>query len=159
MENKTQPDFKEQLRPIDILLVEDSEIDIMIIKRIFEKVKLANMLYIAHNGEEALDFIYRRGKYAKEKLPIPGLILLDIRMPGIDGFEVLKKLKANPMYKRIPVIMLTTPNMEEDIAKSYEEGACSFITKPIDINSFVEVMRQFELYWILVSKVPSTEVK
>lgn len=146
---------KGEVKPINILLVEDNEDDIVIIRRaFFKKGKLTNGLYIVRNGEEALDFINHRGKYAEEKPPTPGLILLDISMPRMNGFEVLKKLKADPEHKKIPVIMLTTSDREEDIIKSYESGACSYITKPANFNDFVKAIERFEIYWTLVSKIP-----
>ncbi|MBI5573827.1 MAG: response regulator, partial [Elusimicrobia bacterium] len=105
----------------------------------------------------ALDFIYHMGRYKESKLSMPGLILLDISMPVMNGFEVLKVLKSDARTTRIPIIMLTTSSREEDIVKSYEYGACSYITKPADFNGFVKVMEHFEIYWTLVSKVPDED--
>lgn len=157
MEKEMRMNVKEQERPIEILLVEDNEDDIKIIQRVFEKIKFLNLFHIARSGEEALDFIHHRGKYAASSLSVPGLILLDIMMPGITGFDVLEKLKADPNYNQIPVIMLTTSGREEDIAKSFRSGACSFVTKPVDFLDFIKVVSQFELYWTMVSKIPSTQ--
>ena len=144
-----------EVEPIEILLAEDNEDDIVIIKRVFKKLRLMNGLHIVNNGQEALDYLLHDGKYSEEKPPIPGLILLDISMPKVDGFQVLEKIKADPKLKRIPVIMLTTSDREEDIVKSYEYGACSFITKPTSFSDFVETIERFELYWTLVSRLPS----
>lgn len=146
--------MEKELKPISILLVEDNEDDIVIMKRIFEKMKILNTLHIVRNGQEALDFIYHFGRYKESRQPVPGLILLDISMPVMDGFEVLKILKSDARSMKIPIIMLTTSSREEDIARSYENGACSFITKPADFSSFVKVMEHFEIYWTLVSKIP-----
>jgi CheY-like chemotaxis protein len=147
--------MEKELKPINILLVEDNEDDVIITQRAFlRKGKLINKLYVVRNGQEALDFVYHQGQYTEEKPATPGLILLDISMPGINGFEVLKKLKADSRYKKIPVIMLTTSSREEDIVKSYEDGACSYITKPTNFSDFVRALEQFEIYWTLVSKIP-----
>jgi len=144
-------------RLLNILLVEDSEIDILILKRVFERIKIQDRLYVSHTGEDALDFVNGIGNYACAKQPLPDLMLLDILLPGIDGFEVLEKLRSNPRHRRIPVIMLTTSSAQEDIAKSYDSGASSFITKPVDVNKFVEIMEHFYEYWSVVSRIPSTE--
>jgi len=112
---------------------------------------------VSHTGEDALDFVNGIGNYAYAKPPLPDLMLLDILLPGIDGFEVLEKLRSPPRHRRIPVIMLTTSSSQEDIVKSYDKGACSFITKPIDVNRFVEIMEHFYEYWSAVSRIPSTE--
>ncbi len=146
--------MRSEVEPIDILLAEDNEDDIIIIKRAFKKLRLMNGLHIVENGQEALDYLLHQGRYAEEKPPVPGLILLDISMPKVDGFQVLEKIKADPKLKRIPVVMLTTSDREEDIVKSYEYGACSFITKPTKFSDFVEVIERFELYWTLVSRIP-----
>ncbi|MFH1612225.1 MAG: response regulator [bacterium] len=142
------------LKQIPILIIDDNEDDIFILQRAFKRVKILNEIFVVRSGEEAVDFIYHQGKYADKKSPTPGLILLDISMPKIDGFAVLKKLKADPIYKKIPVIMLTTSSREEDIVRSYEDGACSYITKPTDFNEFMKAIERFEVYWTLVVKIP-----
>lgn len=143
-----------EFKSIDILLVEDSEDDIVIIKRAFKRLKLKNKLYVVRRGQEALDFIFHEGEYADSKHSTPGLILMDINMPGLNGFEVLERLKENPSSKPIPVIMLTVSDRDEDIVKSYMSGAVSFIIKPMNFESFVKVIEQFDIYWTLVSKIP-----
>ena len=147
----------EDFKPINILLVEDNEDDILIIERAFKKIKVINELYVVRDGQEGLDFILHEGNYAQTKPPTPGLILLDINMPKVNGFQVLQRLKAHPTYKIIPVIMLTVSDREEDIAIRYQNGAVSYITKPMNFEDFVKVIEQFEIYWSLVSKIP--EVK
>lgn len=147
--------MKKEVKVITILLIDDNEDDILITQRAFKKIKLMNELYVVKSGEEAFDFLYHKGKYEKEKPHTPGLILLDIAMPGMDGFEVLKKLKADPKYKKTPVIMLTTSSREEDIVRSYEDGACSFITKPPTFEDFVMVIEHFEIYWALICDIPN----
>lgn len=139
---------------INILLVEDNEDDIIIIERVFKKAKITNPLYIVRDGEEAMDFLLKKGIYATRDAPKPGLILLDINMPKMDGFETLKHIKKNPMINTIPIIMLTVSEREEDIVESFRNGAVSYITKPMDFEQFIKVMEQFDIYWTLVSKIP-----
>lgn len=146
--------MKKEIIPVNILLVDDNEDDIYLITRILKKLKVLNELFIVQSGEDAIDFIYHKGKYAESKPPLPGLILLDISMPGLSGFDVLERLKGAPVFKPIPVVMLTTSSREEDILKSYLNGACSYITKPIDFEDLIRVVEHFELYWTLVSEIP-----
>ncbi|MDI6781233.1 MAG: response regulator [bacterium] len=139
---------------IDILLVDDGDDDVVIAQRAFKKGRILNNLYIVRSGQEALDFIYHEGEYQNSSVPTPGLILLDINMPNMNGFQVLEKLKSSPKYRMIPVIMLTISDRDEDIVRSYRSGAVSYITKPINFEEFVRVIEQFEIYWSLVSKIP-----
>jgi len=140
--------------PMEILLVEDNEDDILLEQEALADAKLVNLMSVVRDGEEALAYLRRQGKYQNARLP--GLILLDINMPKKNGFEVLNEIKADADLKHIPVVMLTTSDSEADIVKSYARGACSFITKPMDFDKFRDVIRQFALYWALVSRVPST---
>ena len=140
--------------PMEILLVEDNEDDILLEQEALADAKLVNLMCVVRDGEEALAYVRRQGKYQNARLP--GLILLDINMPKKNGFEVLNEMKADPALVHIPVVMLTTSDREADIVKSYARGACSFITKPMDFDKFRDVIRQFALYWALVSRVPST---
>ena len=140
--------------PMEILLVEDNEDDILLEQEALADAKLVNLMSVVRDGEEALAYLRREGKYQTAR--VPGLILLDINMPKKNGFEVLNEMKADPALKHIPVVMLTTSDSEADIVKSYARGACSFITKPMDFDKFRDVIRQFALYWALVSRVPST---
>ena len=146
--------MNEKIESINILVVDDSDDDILITQRVFKKVRMMNTLYTVRSGEEAIDFIYRQNKYAESMPPLPGLILLDISMPGMSGFDVLKKLKADQNYRKIPIVMLTTSSDEVDIAKSYDNGACSFITKPTTFADFIKAIERFEVYWTLVTKIP-----
>ncbi len=141
--------------PMEILLVEDNEDDILLEQEALADAKLINLLYVVRDGEEAIAYLRRQGKY--KNAPMPGLILLDINMPKKNGFEVLNEIKADPSLMHIPVIMLTTSDSEADIVKSYAKGACSFITKPMDFDKFRDVVRQFALYWVLVARVPSRQ--
>ena len=146
---------KTSSKPIDILLVEDSETDAKIALEAFNRAKIKNKIYIVENGKEALDFIYHKGEYEDTKrFPRPDLILLDIRLPKVNGFEVLEKIKDDPQYNFIPVVMLTSSKAEEDIIKSYENGASGFIQKPINYKKFVEMVDGFNFYWHVVNKLP-----
>jgi two-component system, response regulator len=139
--------------PMEILLVEDNEDDIVLEQEALADAKLVNLMYVVRDGEEAMAYLRRQGKY--QNAPMPGLILLDINMPKKNGFEVLKEIKADPSLMHVPVIMLTTSDREADIVKSYAKGACSFITKPMNFDKFRDVVRQFAIYWALVARVPS----
>jgi CheY-like chemotaxis protein len=139
---------------MEILLVEDNEDDILLEQEALADAKLVNLMSVVRDGEEALAYLRRQGEYQNAR--VPGLILLDINMPKKNGFEVLNEIKADPALMHIPVVMLTTSDSEADIVKSYARGACSFITKPMDFDKFREVIRQFALYWALVSRIPST---
>ena len=139
--------------PIGVLLVEDNEDDIVLEQEALADAKLVNLMYVVRDGEEAMAYLRRQGKYQNAQMP--GLILLDINMPKKNGFEVLNEIKADPVLMHIPVVMLTTSDSEADIVKSYAKGACSYITKPMDFNKFGDVIKQFALYWALVARVPS----
>lgn len=139
-------------RPIEILLVEDNEDDIVLIQEAFADAKLTNVINVVRDGEEALAYLRQEGKYRVARRP--GLMLLDINMPKMNGFEVLDEIKKDPRYRSLPVIMLTTSEREEDIIRSYAKGACSYIQKLIDLNRFKTVIKQFEGYWTLVSLIP-----
>lgn len=136
--------------PIPILLVEDNPADVELTLRAFKRRKLANSIAVARDGEEALDYVYRRGQFANAA-PVPGLILLDLRLPKVDGLEVLRKLKSHPVYRNIPVVVLTTSAEDRDIKSSYELGAASYIVKPVDFEKFLEVVERIDLYWILTN--------
>ena len=140
---------------IDILLVEDNPDHVILTKMVFEKYNVANKVYVATDGAEAIDFIYHRGKYDNgNNSPRPGLILLDVKLPKVDGFEVLKQLKSDPAYSSIPVVMLTTSSRDEEIARGYAEGANSYVTKPVKFNEFAEKVKNIGLYWGLITSLP-----
>ena len=141
--------------PSDILLVEDEPAHAELTKRAIRKAGNANRVEVVSDGEEAFDYLYNRGKYEdKDSYPLPGLILLDIKLPGMDGIEVLKKIKEDPLLKRIPVIMLTTSEREEDIVRSYEHYANSYLTKPVGFKEFEEKIMQIDFYWMILNKPP-----
>ena len=139
--------------PMEILLVEDNEDDILLEQEALSDAKLVNLMYVVRDGDEAIAYLRRQGKYRDAQ--VPGLILLDINMPKKNGFEVLNEIKADPALMHIPVVMLTTSDSEADIVKSYAKGACSYITKPMDFDKFQEVVKQFALYWALVARIPA----
>jgi len=142
-----------------ILLVEDSEADIKITLRAFSRGSIKTDVYVARDGVEALEYLRNEGKFRdKEKNPRPGLVLLDIKMPKKDGFQVLKEIKGDPQLDFIPVIMLTSSKDEEDIVRSYRTGAASYIQKPIDYDNFIKVVDGFNYYWHIINKLPSTDL-
>ena len=147
-------------QPIDILFAEDNEADIKITLRAFNAAKVKNNIYTVRDGQEALDFVYHQGKYSDpEKYPRPDLILLDIQMPKLDGFQVLEKLKADDRYNFIPVVMLTSSKKDEDVVKSYRSGAVSFIQKPVNYEEFKKVVDGFNFYWHIINKLPDSKRK
>lgn len=142
-------------RPIDILLVEDNEADVKITLRAFKKGQLQNSIHVVRDGEEAIDFIYGVNTFQDhQKYPRPELILLDINLPKIDGFNVLKKIKEDPDFKDIPVIMLTSSRNEVDMFISFKFGACSYIQKPVSFLQFVEIASGFKFYWQIINQFP-----
>lgn len=134
---------------IPILLVDDDEDDILITRRAFERYEPKNTPYVVRDGEEALDFIYHRGKYRDKSTPTPGLIFLDINMPKMSGLEVVRRLKEDPEKRRIPVVILTTSRREQDKIESYKLGVNSYIVKPVDFDKFIEAINTINLYWSL----------
>lgn len=144
--------------PLSILLVEDEKAHAELTRRAIRKAGNVNRIIVADNGEEALDYLFNRCKYAdKLKHPTVGLILLDIKLPGIDGIEVLKQIKEDSKLKKIPVIMLTTSDREEDIASSYGHYANSYLTKPVGFKEFEEKIMQLNSYWLLINEPPVLE--
>ena len=135
-----------------ILLVEDNPDDIMITKKAFKEAKILNQVQVVRDGEEAVDYLFHRGQYQDPKSsPTPGLILLDINMPKMNGLEVLAKIKQDAGLKRIPVVMLTSSKREEDVLKGYDNGCNSFLQKPVEFESFVQLVKEIGLYWALLN--------
>ena len=142
-------------RPIVILLADDDEEDRMLAADAMRESRVANDLRFVEDGEELLDYLYKRGSYAgPDAAPTPGLILLDLNMPRKDGREALREIKADPDLRRIPVVVLTTSKAEEDIYRTYDLGANSFITKPVSFDGLVNVMRDIGRYWIEIVELP-----
>jgi len=141
------------LHPIEILLVEDNPGDSRLAKEALKESKLKNNLYIAEDGVEALNFLYRTGKYSK--MPRPDLIILDLNLPKKDGREVLAEIKNDDNLKRIPVVILTISKAEEDILKTYNLHANCYVTKPLDLDQFMKVVRSIEDFWLTIVKLPN----
>ena len=139
-------------KPIEILVVEDNPGDARLVKETLKDVKILNNLGIAKDGQEALDFLHREGDYAEA--PHPDLILLDLNLPKKDGREVLREIKADKNLKRIPVVVLTTSKAEEDILRSYDLQANCYITKPVDLDEFIKVIKSIESFWLTIVKLP-----
>src|SRR5437763_5417255 len=138
-------------KPIVILLADDDEEDRMLTADALEESRVVNDLRFVEDGDELLDYLYHRGKYSDPSTaPAPGLILLDLNMPRKDGREALREIKADPDLRRIPIVVLTTSKAEEDIYRTYDLGANSFITKPVTFEGLVSVMRDVGRYWIEV---------
>ncbi|MEW8399008.1 MAG: response regulator, partial [Candidatus Thiodiazotropha sp.] len=147
-------------KPAVILLVEDSRMDVELTLDAFKEARLSNRIEVAYSGQQALDYLFGNDHFAnRSQHPLPDLILLDLKMPGIDGFEVLKHLKATPLIKRIPVVILTSSKEEGDRALSYDIGANSYLVKPVEFTGFIEVISQIEDYWLNVNVgAPMTEI-
>ncbi|HEX8617951.1 MAG TPA: response regulator [Thermoanaerobaculia bacterium] len=146
-------------RPIVILLADDDEEDRMLAADALEASRVVNDLRFVEDGEELLDYLYHRGKFSDPaSSPTPGLILLDLNMPRKDGREALKEIKADPDLRRVPVVVLTTSKAEEDIYRTYDLGANSFITKPVSFDGLVAVMRDIGRYWIEIVELPPESI-
>lgn len=137
---------------VDVLLVEDDDGDVLMTREAFEHHKIRNKLHVVQDGEEALQFLHREGQYADA--PRPGLILLDLNLPRRDGREVLAELKADPALRVIPVVVLTTSEAEEDILRSYSLHANAYVSKPVDFDRFIDVIRQIDDFFVTVVKLP-----
>ena len=139
-----------------ILMADDDPDDRLLTKMALSKSRLANPLLFVEDGEELLEYLQRRGAYEDpERSPQPGLILLDLNMPRKSGYEALEEIKNDPNLKRIPIVVMTTSQADEDVVKSYDLGANSYITKPITLNGLVEVMQQLGKYWFEITALPS----
>jgi CheY-like chemotaxis protein len=139
-----------------ILMADDDADDRTMTKEALEESKLTNEFRVVENGEELLDYLRRRGKFSNpESSPRPGVILLDLNMPRMDGREALKEIKADPELRRIPVVILTTSKAEEDIYRTYDLGANSYIMKPVTFDGLVEVMRGLGRYWVEIVELPN----
>lgn len=142
-------------RPVTILMADDDEDDREFAREAMSSCRLANDLRFVEDGEELLEYLGRRGRYAApDSAPRPGVILLDLNMPRIDGREALREIKSDADLKQIPVVVLTTSRAEEDIFRSYNLGANSFITKPVTFTGLVEVMRDLGRYWFEIVELP-----
>ena len=138
--------------PFIVLMAEDDEHDILATRRAWQKHHISNPLYIVNDGEECLDFLHQRGKYSEpETAPRPGILLLDIRMPKLDGLAVLKHIREDKQLRRLPVIILTTSRAEEDRLRSYDLGVNAYIVKPVGFDNISNAVRTINLFWHLVA--------
>lgn len=142
----------EHARPIEILLVEDNEGDVFLTKKAFEKAKITNRIHVATDGEAAMDMLNKEGKHSA--LPTPDIVFLDINMPKKDGKQVLAEMKEDKDLRRIPVVILTSSEAEQDVVKTYDLHASSYIVKPVDLPKFHEVVTAIENYWFSVVVLP-----
>lgn len=143
------------VKPAHILLIEDNRMDVELILDAFREARLGNQIHVVRNGQEALDYLFGQGEYAdRQAYPLPDLILLDLKMPGIDGHEVLRRVKETPGLKRLPVVVLTSSREEGDRALSYDNGANSYLVKPVSFEGFLEVVRQVADYWLILNVGP-----
>jgi CheY-like chemotaxis protein len=146
-------------KPAHILLVEDNPMDVELTLDAFHEAKLLNTIQVASDGLQALDYLFGRGKYAdRNAFPMPNLVLLDLKLPGIDGFEVLRQVKSAPILKRLPIVVLTSSKEEGDRALSYDRGANSYLVKPVSFDGFLGVVRQIEGYWLSLNVAPPENI-
>jgi CheY-like chemotaxis protein len=139
-------------QPVDVLLVEDDEGDALMTREAFEFYRIRNTLHVVTDGEQALDFVRRQGRFAGA--PRPGLILLDVNLPRVSGLEVLAELKQDPELRVIPIVMLTTSQAEEDILRSYKLHANAYVSKPVDFEHFIEAIRQIDTFFMALVQLP-----
>jgi two-component system response regulator len=138
-----------------ILLVEDNADDVELTLRAFERSKILNEIVVARNGEEALDYLFSTGAHAGRDSSIqPSLVLLDLKLPGIEGLDVLKRMREDGRSSRLPVVVLTSSNEERDVLRAYELGANSFVRKPVNFTQFMEAAQQLGLYWLVLNEAP-----
>jgi CheY-like chemotaxis protein len=142
-----------------ILLVEDDPKDVELTLTALEEYKLANEVVIAHDGEEALDYLYRRGAFANRATDNPAVLLLDLKLPKVDGLEVLQQIKADAKLKLIPVVVLTSSHEERDMVTSYKLGVNAYVVKPVDFHEFVNAVKELGIFWALVNEPPPGSVK
>lgn len=141
--------------PVEILIVEDNPTDAELTLRALKKHNLANDLYIAVDGQEALDFIYCKGQFESRHPSKPlKVIFLDLKLPKVNGLEVLKEIKSNPLTKKLPVVIITSSKEDPDIKAAYDLGANSYVVKPVDFDDFVKAMQNTGLFWLLVNEAP-----
>jgi two-component system response regulator len=143
------------MRGKTILLVEDNPDDVELTLRAFDKSKIANEIVVARDGEEALDYLFGTGAHAGRAVaPLPEVVLLDLKLPKVEGLDVLRRLRAHERTRRLPVVVLTSSSEQQDVLSSYDLGANSFVRKPVDFAEFMEAARHLGLYWLVVNQAP-----
>jgi len=142
-----------------ILLVEDSKRDIELTLTALDHYHLANEVIVARDGAEALDYLRRRGKFKSRSDEFPAVVLLDLKLPKVDGLEVLEEMKTDPHLKRIPVVMLTSSREEQDLVRSYDLGVSAYVVKPVDFQQFVHTIKELGLFWAVINEPPPGSVR
>ena len=137
-----------------ILLVEDNERDVELTLAALDENNLANEVVVARDGAEALDYLYGRGKFAGHANGFPAVVLLDLKMPKVDGLEVLRQMRADPTIRHVPVVMVTSSREEQDLVHSYELGVNAYVVKPVDFQKFVESVKQIGMFWAIINEPP-----
>ena len=138
-----------------ILLVEDNPSDVALTKRALERSRISNKLVVAEDGAEALDYLFCTGNHTdRDPLDLPTVVLLDLKLPKIDGLEVLKQLRSNPHTRRLPIVIMTSSMEDVDVASAYDNGANSYIRKPVDFNQFADAVNHLGLYWLVINEPP-----
>jgi CheY-like chemotaxis protein len=142
-----------------ILLAEDNPNDIELTLAALQECRLANEVEVVQDGAEALDYMYRREKYCGRAPELPCVILLDLKMPRVDGLEVLRQIKSDPQFRRVPIVMLTSSREEQDLIRSYDLGVNAFVVKPVDFTQFVEAIRHLGVFWVIVNEPPPIQLQ
>jgi two-component system, response regulator len=149
------PEMTEDL-PVEILLVEDNPNDVKLTLHALKRHRLTNRIHVVRDGAEALEFLFATGAYAhRQGADSPRVVMLDLKLPRVDGIEVLREIRRNPSTHTLPVVILTSSREERDITETYNLGANSYIVKPVDFDQFTEAVRQFGLYWLLLNQAPT----
>lgn len=146
---------RQQPIPSPILLVEDNPLDVELTLDAFREAQLGETIHVVRRGDEALNYLFGRDQFSdRQRYPMPGLVLLDLKLPGLDGHEVLRQIKASPELKRLPVVILTSSREDTDLVKSYDTGANSYLVKPVSANGFLQVVQQIHQYWLTLNIGP-----
>jgi CheY-like chemotaxis protein len=143
------------LKPI--LLVEDNPKDIELTLAALDKCQLANEVVVVRDGAEALDFLYRRGRHSSRNTEDPAVVLLDLKLPKVDGLEVLERVKSDPLMRPLPIVMLTSSREEQDLIRSYRLGVNAFVVKPVDFGEFFGAIRELGMFWAILNEPPPTQ--
>jgi two-component system, response regulator len=148
--------LRTRMNNADILLVEDNDDDIALTLRAFRKAGITNRIVIARDGVEAIDYLFGTGMHAwRDTKQLPAVVLLDLKLPRMDGYDVLRRIRENPQTRLLRIVVLTSSKEEQDILASYELGACSYIRKPVDFDEFVEAVSALGIYWLLLNQTSS----